>query len=53
MTNSIYNPNQDSANQFLSQSECVRSAGICLQASKPPERQNALTLCTVMSCQCM
>lgn len=43
-TNSTYNPNQDSVIQFWSQSKCVRSAGICLQAGKPPERQNALTL---------
>lgn len=52
-TNSTYDPNQDSAIQFWSQSKCVRSAGICLQAGKPPGRQNALTLCPVMSCQCM
>lgn len=52
-TNSTYNPNQDSAIQFWSQSKCVRSAGIHLQAGKPPERQSALTPCPDMSCQCM
>lgn len=52
-TDSTYNPNQDSAIRFWPQSKCVRSAGISLQARKPPERQSALTPCRDMSCQCM